>query len=90
MTRQPANCEPATTIIRILGGTGPVSDHIGITQTQVGRWRVLTEKGGTDGYIPRKYHDQLREMAKQKDVDIPVAAFFDAEVATATFPRVAA
>lgn len=87
MTHKPPYCEPAATIIRALGGTGAIADKTGISQTQVGRWRVPSGKGGTDGHIPRKYHDQLRELAKEAGTvaDIPVAAFFDPEVAATVF-----
>lgn len=90
MKREPATCEPATTIILGLGGSGAVSAKTDVTPTTVLRWRIRNEKGGTGGFIPRKYHDQIRELAAEKGVSLPVAAFFDPEIAAATFPREAA
>jgi hypothetical protein len=90
MKREPATCEPATTIILGLGGSAAVSATTGVTPTTVLRWRIRSEKGGTGGFIPRKYHDQIRRMAAEKGATLPVAAFFDLEIAAAVFPREAA
>ncbi|KZK80904.1 hypothetical protein PsAD46_03952 [Pseudovibrio sp. Ad46] len=47
--------EPATTVIRDLGGLRAVSRLLGTSEHTVKKWRVPAERGGTNGGIPRKY-----------------------------------
>lgn len=47
--------EPATTVIRDLGGLGAVSRLLDTSVHTVKRWRMPIEKGGTNGGIPRKH-----------------------------------
>ncbi|KZL17514.1 hypothetical protein PsWM33_05253 [Pseudovibrio sp. WM33] len=47
--------EPATTVIRDLGGLGATSRILETGVHTIKRWRNPVEKGGTNGAIPRKY-----------------------------------
>lgn len=47
--------EPATTLIRDLGGLRAVSRLLGISEHVVKRWRTPSLRGGTNGGIPRKH-----------------------------------
>lgn len=76
-------CDPASKIVAALGGLKSVAEAAGVTPTQVQRWRMPSEKGGTGGYIPRKYHDKLTELAAAKGVDLTPAAFVDPAIVAA-------
>ena len=69
--------KPAASIIQILGGLNPVSEAAGVSVTSVQRWRLPREKGGTDGFVPRKYHSKLILAAAEKGITLPLAAFVD-------------
>lgn len=70
-------CEPATTLIKALGGLTAVSKAAGVSVVTVQRWRFPIENGGTGGFIPRKHHPRLMEVAQQRGVDLSPAAFVD-------------
>ena len=70
-------CEPASRIVALLGGTAIVSNICSISVTQVQRWQYPSAKGGTDGYIPRKYHERLTLAAADRGIALPSAAFVD-------------
>lgn len=70
-------CEPAKTIIALLGGVTAVSRGVDTSHVTVQRWRFPIERGGTGGFIPRKHHPALMEMAREKGIDLPAAAFVD-------------
>lgn len=73
--------EPAATIINKLGGVTAVSRATGASLVTVQRWRWPSERGGTDGFIPRKHHPSLSKLAHEKGFELPAAAFVDAQVA---------
>lgn len=72
------HCEPAAKIILLLGGLSAVAEAANTTATTVQRWRLPAQKGGTGGYVPRKYHDALIKFAKAKGIALPPVAFLDA------------
>ena len=76
-------CEPASSIIAALGGLKAVSKAAGVSIVTVQRWRFPRERGGTGGFIPRKYHDGLLELARSAGVEMSMAAFVDADAALA-------
>jgi hypothetical protein len=80
-------CEPATSIINIIGGTTKIAALCSISVTQAQRWKYPRAKGGTDGFIPRKYHQTIAAAAAEKGVALAPAAFIDP---TALPPKVAA
>jgi len=76
-----SNCEPATTIIQICGGNNAVAEALGVWASAPSRWRNPISKGGTGGTIPRKYHDRIIELARQRGADLPRGAFVDPALA---------
>jgi hypothetical protein len=72
-----SHCEPANTIIALLGGIRPTAIAAETTETTVRRWRLPIESGGTGGFIPRKKHAALLALARQIGVDLPPLAFLD-------------
>ncbi|WP_146030487.1 hypothetical protein [Pseudovibrio exalbescens] len=47
--------EPASSIIRDLGGLTKVAALVGVDIHSVKRWRLAKAKGGTGGFIPRQH-----------------------------------
>lgn len=78
MTSSPkSRCEPASSLIKALGGITAVAKVAGVSAVTVQRWRFPVERGGTGGFIPRKHHQRLIEAAQGQGVDLPSAAFVD-------------
>lgn len=73
----PQRCEPASTLIAALGGLTSVAKAAHVTVVTVQRWRFPVEKGGTGGFIPRKYHQVLIDLAQKRGVELSAAAFVD-------------
>lgn len=71
-------CDPAATIIAALGGLTIVAKAAGVSVVTAQRWRYPVANGGTGGFIPRKHHDRLIEMAKERGIELSLAAFVDA------------
>ena len=71
-------CDPAATIIATLGGLSVVAKAAGVSVVTAQRWRFPVSNGGTGGFIPRKHHPRLIELAKERGIDLSVAAFVDA------------
>lgn len=69
--------EPASSIIRLLGGLSAVATGVSTTTTTVQRWRRPSQKGGTDGFIPRKWHGKLISMAEARGINLHPTAFLD-------------
>lgn len=67
--------EPARTIIERLGGPAKVAEITGTALTAPYRWQVAVEKGGTGGFIPRKYHRQILDFAGANEIDIAASDF---------------
>ncbi len=64
--------EPATTIIRQLGGPNKVAEIVGVHRTRVSNWKRPKEDGGTGGMIPFKHVPAL--IAAGRDVGINLSA----------------
>ena len=93
MRRHPVEkCEPAATIIAMLGGLAEVAKAADVSLVTAQRWTYPFQHGGTGGHIPRKYHDRLIELAREKGDELPIAAFVDASFVprTASSPSEAA
>lgn len=73
--------EPAHSLLELLGGPSPVARHLGKAPATTLRWRYDPTKGGTGGTIPKKYHDPLIELARQRGLDLPRGAFSDPQLA---------
>ena len=59
-------CEPAASILALLGGIEPVVGWLGVAQSTVCRFRHPKAIGGRDGFIPRRYWDALIAMGRDK------------------------
>jgi hypothetical protein len=79
--KRPKRCrevfEPASSIIRALGGHVKASEITGKAVLTVYRWTYSTADGGTGGHIPPKPAKRIYEWAKQNGVKIPAEKFFD-------------
>ena len=75
------HCEPASTLIKTLGGLTALAAVAETTPTTVQRWRLPREKGGTGGYIPRKYHGKIIAHAATLGVELTPLSFFESEAA---------
>lgn len=73
--------DPAASIIEVVGGASALARHLGTSPSSPLRWRLPRDKGGTDGFIPAKYHDRIIALAAARDVELPRAAFVDPAVA---------
>lgn len=69
--------DPAKSIIAALGGLTAVATVTGTSLVTVQRWRMSTARGGTGGFIPRKYHAALLRHAEQNGVELTPASFIE-------------
>lgn len=67
--------EPATKIIRRMGGEAKVSEITGTSSTAPYRWQYAKEKGGTGGSIPQRHHRTLLNYAKQNSIELSANDF---------------
>lgn len=62
-TNRTGTCQPALTILELLGGAPRVARELGIRARQTpARWTYPRPRG-TGGMIPHKYWDSLQELA---------------------------
>lgn len=62
--------EPASTIIKKLGGTSSVAKIAGVHRTRVWNWTRAKEDGGTGGVIPMPHIPKLIAAAKSEGIPI--------------------
>ncbi|OWJ71400.1 hypothetical protein CDV50_10370 [Haematobacter massiliensis] len=67
--------EPATTIIKALGGPIRVSEIAGVHRTRVYSWMRPKANGGTGGIIPFGHIPKLIEAARQGRVKLKADDF---------------
>lgn len=67
--------EPASSIIKKLGGEAVVSQALGTAFTAPYRWQYSKDKGGTDGLIPQKHHPALLALAREQEVELAAEDF---------------
>lgn len=70
--------EPASTIIKRLGGPPVVSKVTATAYTAPYRWQSPREKGGTGGTIPQRYHRALLDYARSRRIKLRAADFLPA------------
>jgi hypothetical protein len=75
------HCQPAASVISVMGGLSAVANAADVSVTSVQRWRRPASKGGTGGIIPAKYHKRLIKYAGSQGLVLPLAAFVDPEAA---------
>jgi len=67
--------EPASTIIKRLGGEAKVSEITGMAFTAPYRWQHEKTKGGTGGLIPQNHHRALLDYAEQNNIRLSAEDF---------------
>lgn len=67
--------EPATTIIKRLGGPEVVARVTGRAAGAPYRWTYPVEKKGTGGLIPQRYHRPLLEYARENEIPLSADDF---------------
>jgi hypothetical protein len=64
------HCEPAASLIKKLGGLSVVAQITGKSVTQVQRWRLPKEKGGTGGAVPRWHAQKIFDAASASGIEV--------------------
>jgi hypothetical protein len=81
--------EPASSIIRALGGPSKVAEIAGVHRTRVHSWTRPRAKQGTGGVIPHWHVGKLLEYAEAKKLALSPADFAPV-IATASHQQGAA
>jgi len=75
-----ANCEPAYSIIRKLGGDSHVAEICGLQdRTSPYRWTRPKKLKGSGGLVPSKYVPVLLSYAKRKGIKLSAQDFVPSE-----------
>ena len=74
--------EPASTIIKLLGGPTRVAGIVSIHRTRVSNWMRPKGKGGTGGRIPQSHIPALLTAARERGLDISAEQMLSAPVTT--------
>lgn len=67
--------EPASSIIKKLGGEAKVAEITGMAFTAPYRWQHDKSKGGTGGLIPQRLHRVLLDYAHANDIPLIAEEF---------------
>lgn len=67
--------DPASTIIKKLGGEAKVAEITGMAFTAPYRWQHDKPKGGTGGLIPQRLHRVLLDYAHANDIPLIAEEF---------------
>lgn len=67
--------EPASTIIKRLGGPSKVAKVVGVHRTRVSNWMRPRSVGGADGVVPFRHVPRLIEHAKSIGVSLSADDF---------------
>lgn len=67
--------DPASTIIKKLGGEAKVADITGTAFTAPYRWQQAKCKGGSNGLIPQRHHRSLLDYAHANDIPLVAEEF---------------
>jgi hypothetical protein len=67
--------DPASTIVRRLGGPRIVSEVTGVFRTRVYDWMKPKERGGTGGTIPQRHILKLLNYARSRDIALTPGEF---------------
>jgi hypothetical protein len=68
--------DPARTIIERVGGASAAAEATGVNRVVAYRWMRSRDMGGTDGFIPSKYHRDLLEYARRNNLPLTPDDFF--------------
>lgn len=66
---------PASHVIKQLGGETKVRELTGASVTAPYRWQYAKDKGGTGGLIPQRYHRTLLDYAQDNKIDLSAEDF---------------
>lgn len=75
--------EPASSIIRQLGGPNKVAEIVGVHRTRVSNWKRSRDDGGTGGMIPFKHVPALIAAAKGDGIELTADDFLPKTAETA-------
>jgi len=64
--------EPASSIVKKLGGTSKVAEIVSRHPTRVSNWKRPRSVGGTGGQIPQSLHRTILRAAEQ--LGVPISA----------------
>jgi hypothetical protein len=67
--------EPASSIIKKLGGEAIVSKVTKTAYTAPYRWQYPRARGGTGGIVPQRHHRKLLTFAQQNDIGLKAEDF---------------
>jgi hypothetical protein len=72
--------DPAYSIVRKFDtddqrGTEVLANRLGIVRSAVTRWTLAREKGGTGGYVPPRYYDEILSFAKECGIALDPGEF---------------
>jgi len=67
--------DPATRIIRKLGGEAKVADIAGTARSAPYRWQHDKSRGGTGGLIPQAHHRNLLDYAEAHGIELSAEDF---------------
>jgi hypothetical protein len=67
--------EPASSIIKKLGGEAVVSGVTETAYTAPYRWQYPRDRKGTGGLIPQRYHRTLLDYARSKGISLKAEEF---------------
>jgi hypothetical protein len=67
--------DPATTIIRKLGGEAKVAAIVGMALSAPYRWQHEKSRGGTGGLIPQAHHRRLLDYAHTHGIVLTAEEF---------------
>ncbi len=71
--------EPASSIIKKLGGEAVVAEITGRAYTAPYRWQYPRERGGTGGLVPQRHHRTLLDYARAKGIPLKPDDFLSQE-----------
>lgn len=73
--------EPAQTVIQKFGGPSALAGLLGIHRTRVSNWQRPKASGGTGGSVPQRYHRQLLDYAREREIELKAEDFLPLESA---------
>jgi hypothetical protein len=69
--------DPAAAVIALFStptesGAAVIAEFLGLSYSSVYRWQLpKAHNGGLGGYVPGRHYNGLRELAAQRNIDLP-------------------
>lgn len=73
--------EPASTIIKLLGGPTKVAAIASVHRVRVSNWMRPKEKGGTGGRIPQNHIPALLAAARARGIEVSAEQMLSGDAA---------